>query len=94
MKRFFWMVLILTFLFSLTALYAQDKAAANKQEGKTEGAVEKVGKKVSEMPKVKVKQNRVVSSSEKQDINVSAKKPAPVLNKKPKALPVNKNKSN
>ena len=26
------------------------------------------------------------------DINVSAKKTAPVLNKKPKALPVNKNK--
>jgi hypothetical protein len=90
MKRFFWMVLIFTLLFSLAALFAQE-AVAKKVEKTEKVAVEKVGKKVSEMPKVKVKQNRVVSSNAKQVKNVSAKKIAPVLNKKPKALPINKN---
>lgn len=92
MKRFFWMVLIFTLLFSLTALFAQE-AVAKKVEKTEKVAIEKVNKKVSEMPKVKVHQNRVVSSNAKQVKNVSAKKVTPVLNKRPKALPVNANKT-
>ena len=91
MKRIFWMVLIFAFLFSLTALFAQD-AEVQKVKKSEEVAVEKVGKKVSEMPKVQVRQNKVVSSNEKQvQRNVSEKKVSPVFNKKPKAQPVNAN---
>lgn len=93
MKRFFWMVLIFTFLFSLTALFAQD-SVAKKVEKTEKVAIEKVNKKVSEMPKVKVRQNRVVSSNEKQvQPNAKQKNAEPVLNKRPKAYPVNANKS-
>ena len=91
MKRFFWMLLIFIFIFSLTALFADEEV---KKVVKTEKvAVEKVSKKVSEMPKVKVKQNQVVSSNVKQVKKVSKDKPASDFVKKPKALPINENKT-
>jgi hypothetical protein len=88
MKRFLWMMLIFIFIFSLTALFASD--AQSKKAAKSEKvAIEKVDKKVSEMPKVKVQQNRVVSSNEKQVKNDnSAQKTSAAFVKKPKALPL------
>lgn len=102
MKRFLWMVLIFTFLFSLTALFAQQTATAAKQVEKDEVAIEKVGKKVSEVPKVHIRQNSEknaqsksnVSSNDKKVQKNAAKKVAePVKNKRPKALPIDANKS-
>lgn len=93
MKRFLWMMLIFIFMFSLASLFANE--SQNKKVVKDEKvAIQKVDKKVSDMPKVKVRENRVVSSNEKQvQSKVSKKKAEPVLNKKPKAYPVNANKS-
>jgi len=73
MKRFFWMLLIFAFLFSLTALFADE---GEKKVAKTEKvAIEKVGKKVSEMPKVQIGEKSVkIKVSQVKKSNSSSEK--------------------
>ena len=65
MKRFLWMMLIFIFMFSLATLFA-DEAQTKKVAKDEKVAIQKVDKKVSEMPKVKVQHNRVTSSNANQ----------------------------
>jgi len=71
MKRFFWMLLIFIFILSLSAF-----ASENTKGEKTEKpALEKVGKKVSEMPKVQVgEKSAKVKVSEVKKTNSSSEK--------------------
>jgi len=55
MKKVFWLILIFTFLFSLTGLFAQEKATVKVTDENAKVTTQKVGKKVSEMPQVTAK---------------------------------------
>ena len=71
MKRFFWMLLIFIFILSLTAFASENTKGAKIEKP----AVEKVGKKVSEMPKVQVgEKSAKVKVSEVKKTNSSIEK--------------------
>lgn len=73
MKRFFWMLLIFIFLFSLTALFAQEaatKANPNEDEG-VKLEAEKVGKKVSDIKRVTVYRNKVIDLKKSEKVEAS-----------------------
>jgi hypothetical protein len=93
MKRFLWMLLIFIFMFSLATLFA-DESQTKKAAKDEKVAIQKVDKKVSEMPKVKVQHNRVTSSNAKQvKADNTAQKTSTSFVKKPKALPLKNDSS-
>ena len=68
MKRVLWMILILSFLFSLTCLFAQEKASVNNSTEEQKLQIEKIGKKVADVRKVTVRSKPKTSIKQMQNL--------------------------
>lgn len=89
MKRILWMIFILFLLFSVTC-FAQEKATVVSSD-ESKANIEKVGKKISEMPQARVKHVEKNATTEKQQNREQGSRESSEVEKVQKKASVKKN---